>query len=175
MALEAFADTIVPGRKRFPDDVAIAGVSDSAGAVEAGALDVLQDPATGIEDGIGGMAGLLNMHARQYAEKIGAPVREGTEFVDLPYEARRSLITTLTGPQTATRDLWFLLALFSYMAFDSSPHRPTRVTLEDPESGLNAMGFAHPDADGRWRFIPSSYGRQLARVKPGTDERGNLP
>ena len=38
LTLEAFADTILPGEKRTPDDTAVAGVSDGPGAVAAGAL-----------------------------------------------------------------------------------------------------------------------------------------
>ena len=49
MTLEAFADTFVPGEKRSPDDVAIAGAAAGPGAVEAGALELLEMPATGVD------------------------------------------------------------------------------------------------------------------------------
>jgi hypothetical protein len=39
--LEAFADTLIPGEKRFPADRAIAGVVSGAGAVQAGAIEML--------------------------------------------------------------------------------------------------------------------------------------
>lgn len=39
MTLEAFADTIVPGEKRSPDDQAIAGAVTGGGAVVAGAVE----------------------------------------------------------------------------------------------------------------------------------------
>jgi len=45
MTLEAFADTIVPGEKRSPDDHAIAGAASGPGAVGAGALELLRTPA----------------------------------------------------------------------------------------------------------------------------------
>ena len=37
LVLEAFADTIIPGEKRTPDDRAVAGASVGGGAVAAGA------------------------------------------------------------------------------------------------------------------------------------------
>ncbi|HTR62746.1 MAG TPA: DUF5987 family protein, partial [Candidatus Binataceae bacterium] len=38
LTLEAYADTLIPGEKRFPDDVAIAGVVTGPGAVQGGAI-----------------------------------------------------------------------------------------------------------------------------------------
>lgn len=174
--LEAFADTVVPGRKRHARDRAIAGVSDSPGAVEAGALAVLQDPATGIDDGVGEMAQLLDARAREAAADRGLAVRaDGTAFADLDYQARRTLVAQLTEPNAPLRDFWFLLALFSYMAYDSAPHRDTAAALMDDHPGLLALGFARPDEAGRWRFSRSSYGRPLASLHPATDATGNLP
>src|SRR5206468_12435454 len=45
--LEAFADTLLPGEKRSPTDRAIAGAAPGAGAVQAGALDLMGFPAGG--------------------------------------------------------------------------------------------------------------------------------
>lgn len=174
-ALEAFADTIIPGCQRGPDDEAIAGVSSDPGAVEAGALAVLTDPATGIEDGVAGMADLLNEIAAEFAESHGSTATPGMEFASLSYVRRRDLVTHLTSPERLDHDLWFLLALFAYMAYDSAPHLNTAKALEQGHPGLQAMGFADPQPDGRWRFEPASYARPLARLRGGTDENGNLP
>lgn len=168
LALEAFADTIVPGCKRFPGDRAIAGVSEDFGAVEAGALTVLADPATGIEDGITLMAQMLDAEA---GEMWGRPE---TVFADLPYEQRRLLVTRLTASGTQMRDFWFLLALFAYMAYDSAPHLDTADAVVSEKSGLTAMGFTGPNSDGRWGTTPAGYGRPMASLHPGTDENGNL-
>lgn len=172
--LEAYADTIVPGAKRTPDDLAVAGVSDGIGAVEAGALTVLGHPAAGIGDGVGDMADLLNGHAAAYAAEHDLPTSTGLEFASLEHGHRRTLITRLTGSEEPMHDLWFLLALFSYMAYDSAPHRPTAEVVGTP-SGLHDMGFAAPGPTGRWGFSPAGYGRPLAAPHPLTDERGNLP
>lgn len=174
--LEAFADTVVPGRRRHAGDRAIAGVAEGPGAVEAGALAVLRDPATGIEDGVAGMAHLLDEHARALASELALQVSDdGTAFADLDYPTRRLLIARLTAVGAPLRDFWFLLALFSYMAYDSAPHRDTAEALADQHPGLVALGFARPGADGRWGFARTSYGRPLATTHPATDENGNLP
>ncbi|WP_201848144.1 DUF5987 family protein [Myceligenerans indicum] len=173
LALEAFADTVVPGRKRHPDDVAIAGVDDTPGAVECGALDVLTDPATGIEDGVGDMADLLDRRAAAWADRHGG--RPVARFADLGYPDRRRLVAELTDPAEPEKDLWFLVALFATMAYDSAPHLETADALDPavtPASGLRAMGF-FPPSGGRWAFDRGGYGRPLARLKPGTDDHGD--
>lgn len=171
--LEAFADTVIPGRKRHPDDDAIAGVSTTPGAVEAGALTVLCDPATGIEDGIGDMAELLDAYSVTWATRQGHP--NVTSFVDLTFTQRRAVVAALTSRTEPQHDLWFLLALFATMAYDSAPHRETIDALNDPNSGLQAMGFLPPTRQGRWNFPTNSYGRALASLRDGTDAKGNLP
>ncbi|MBY8853433.1 DUF5987 family protein, partial [Saccharothrix sp. MB29] len=97
--LEAFADTILPGVKRSPDDRAIAGVCDDPGAVEAGALELLNDPATGVAAGLGPLSQALNAHAVAYAGELGLPLDEGVPpFVALDYEDRVALVERLTAP-----------------------------------------------------------------------------
>lgn len=46
-ALEAFADTLIPGEKRGPSDRAVAGVSRGGGAVASGVIEVLLTPEGG--------------------------------------------------------------------------------------------------------------------------------
>ncbi|MEO7269823.1 MAG: DUF5987 family protein [Knoellia sp.] len=183
LTLEAFADTVIPGVKRHPEDVAIAGLDDSPGAVEAGALEVLLDPATGLEDGVGEMADLLNDHARLRVrdhdhdhDHDHAPVGAGglPDFVALHHADRRALLAELTAHEHPQRELWFLMALFCYMAFDSAPHLDTATAVRDGHPGLVHLGFLQPDDDGLWRASAPSYGRPTARVRAGTDEFGNL-
>lgn len=172
--LEAFADTIVPGAKRSPDDRAIAGVCDDPGAVEAGALELLETPATGVTEGLGHLAGALNAHARAYAERTGVELDEDVPpFVSLTYEHRAALITELTAPGHPEKDGWVLLALFSNMAYDSAAHRSTGEAIADGHPGLLAIGFATPNPDGLWRFPDYSYGEELAKRHPGTTESGS--
>lgn len=173
LALEAFADTVLPGRRRFEGDLAICGVSDTPGAVECGAIEVLTDPATGLEDGVAEMAHLLDEHAVTFAQaqKITAVSR----FADFAYEDRRRLVAQLTSPEEPQKDFWFLIALFSVMAYDSAPHLETADALDPektPASGLREMNF-RPPQQGRWGFRPSSYGRRLASLREGTDSNGD--
>jgi enediyne biosynthesis protein E8 len=178
MTLEAFADTIIPGEKRSPDDRAIAGVATGGGAVAAGALELLNEPATGVTAGIGPLSQLLNMHAQTYAGELGLELDdEGgavPAFVALPYEHRAALIQRLTTPGHPEKDGWVLLALFSNMAFDVAAHRRTTEAIADGHPGFTAMGFAKPDADGLWRFPQFSYGQPLADLHPDTIDSGSL-
>lgn len=185
LTLEALADTMVPGRKRFPEDVAIAGVHDTPGAVEAGAIDVLLDPATGIDDGVVGMADLLNERAREYVTRgsdseqpAGPTATESPDglpaFVALPYAQRRALYAELTDSSNPEREIWFLVGLFAYMAFDSAPHLETAEAMRSQHPGLLQLGFAQPDPDGLWRNPHHSYTRPLSRAHPMTDEKGDI-
>jgi len=175
MTLEAFADTIVPGEKRSPDDRAIAGVSHGGGAVEAGAIELLELPATGVAAGLGPMSQMLNLHAQAYAAEHGLTLDDDVPaFVALAYEHRAALIQRLTAPGHPERDGWVLLVLFSNMAFDLAAHLNTAEALAAGHPGLTAMGFAKPEADGLWRFPEFSYGRPLASLHPDTIASGSL-
>lgn len=175
MTLEAFADTIVPGEKRSPDDAAIAGVASGGGAVAAGALELLNTPATGVTAGLAPLSQLLNGHAQAYAAEQGLELDAALPaFVALPYEHRAELVLRLTAQGNPERDGWVLLALFSNMAFDLAAHLHTAEALAAGHPGLTAMGFAKPDADGLWRFPDYSYGRPLASLHPDTIASGSL-
>lgn len=174
MTLEAFADTIIPGEKRFPGDRAIAGVSAGGGAVAAGAIELLETPATGITAGLDSLSQSLNQHAARHAERIGLTLDDDVPaFVALPFEQRTALVAELTAPGHPEKDGWVVLALFSNMAYDIGAHLHTAEALEAGHPGLTAMGFARPNPDGLWRFPDFSYGRKLAEIKPDTTESGS--
>ncbi|MEJ3747487.1 DUF5987 family protein [Actinomycetes bacterium KLBMP 9797] len=174
MTLEAFADTIVPGAKRDAGDRAIAGASDTGGAVAAGAVELVSMPATGLAPLLDYLAEGLNGHARAYAaERELVLDDEVPPFVALPFEHRTALVALLTGPGHPEKEAWVGLALFSNMAFDSAAHLHTAEAIAAGHPGLAAMGFTAPDADGLWRFPRYSYGRQLARPHPDTTPSGS--
>jgi hypothetical protein len=174
MTLEAYADTIVPGEKRSPDDHAIAGVSEGGGAVACGAIEVLEDPASGVAAGLPYLVVALNGHAANYAEEHGIELDpELPAFVSLSYEHRAQLILTLTAPGHPERDGWVLLVMFSQMAWDVAPTKNTAVALAEGHPGLTQMGFMPPDEDGLWRFKDFSYGREMARRLPNTTPSGS--
>ena len=171
MTLEAFADTIVPGNKRYPEDRAIAGESSDGGAVAAGALDLLQSPAGGVAQWLPALAQGLNAYAQGMFGGNGDD--SVPPFVALSYDQRVALVTHLTTQDTPERQGWVNLAVFSNMAFDSAAHLHTTEALAAGHPGLQILGFAPPDSDGLWRFPQSSYGRPLSKSHPATTPAGN--
>ncbi|MEU6405181.1 DUF5987 family protein [Streptomyces sp. NPDC046985] len=173
--LEAFADTIVPGEKRFSEDRAVAGAAKGPGAVAAGAMALLETPATGLTPALDDYARSLDEHAGAHAERQGIPLDPGVSaFTALPHDERVALVAALVAPGHPERDLWVLLTIFCNMAFDTGAHLPTAQAMADGHPGLVALGFTQPDADGLWRFPAFSYGRPLARLHPDTAPSGSL-
>jgi enediyne biosynthesis protein E8 len=174
LTLEAYADTFVPGEKRAPDDRAIAGAAPGPGAVAAGALELLETPATGVADGLGDLAQALNGHAQKYAAEHDLVTDPSVPaFVALSFADRTAVVTGLIAPDHPEKDIWILAALFCFMAFDTAAHMHTVDAIAAGHPGLMAMGFAPPDTDGLWRFPDFSYGRQLASVQPNTTPAGD--
>jgi enediyne biosynthesis protein E8 len=174
MTIEAFADTIIPGEKRFPGDHAIAGATTGGGAVAAGAVELLQLPAVGIVGVLDTLVVALNNHAEEYAQEHELVLDESLPpFVALAFADRTALVQTLTDPVHPEKEMWVALALFSNMAYDSAAHLPTAQAIEAGHPGLIAMGVFRPDADGLWRFPKFSYGRALASLHPNTTSNGS--
>jgi hypothetical protein len=172
--LEAYADTFVPGEKRGPDDLAVAGAATGPGAVAAGALDLLETPATGVSAGLADLAVSLNAHALTYAAGQAIAIEPSVPpFVGLPFADRTAVVRQLIAPDHPEKDIWILVALFCFMAFDTAAHMHTPDAIASGHPGLAAMGFAKPDADGLWRFPDFSYGRPLARLHPHTTPAGD--
>lgn len=172
--LEAWADTLVPGAKRGPDDRAIAGAAAGPGAVEAGAVELLETPATGVSDGLDSLVNALNEHAEAWAASHGVTIDDSVPaFVALSYPDRTAVVRMLIAPDHPEKDIWILVALFCFMAFDTAAHMHTVDAITTGHPGLTAMGFAKPDADGLWRFPDFSYGKQLASLHPGTTSAGD--
>jgi len=174
LTLEAYADTFVPGARRSDDDLAIAGAASGPGAVEAGAVQLLETPATGVTEGLTSLVHALNEHAAAYATEHGLVVPAGVPpFVALSFADRTALVRRLIAPDHPEKDIWILVALFCFMAFDTAAHMHTVDAITSGHPGLAAMGFAPPDADGLWRFPDFSYGRPLARIHPDTTPAGD--
>jgi hypothetical protein len=174
MTLEAFADTIVPGNKRWPGDRAVAGVSEDSGSVAAGALELLETPAGGLAPWLAGLAAMLNGHAEKYAAERAIELDATVPaFVSLGYEDRVALVLRLTAWEHPERQGWVNLVMFSNMAFDTGAHLHTAEALSGGHPGLLTLGFAPPDTDGLWRFPNYSYGRQLAQIHPATTASGS--
>ncbi|WP_213451349.1 DUF5987 family protein [Rhizomonospora bruguierae] len=174
MTIEAFADTILPGAKRHPEDRAVAGAAPGPGATVCGAVELLELPGGGLAPTLDALVGSLNEHADEYIATHGLrPDRDVPSFVALPFEDRTALVRGLTAPDHPEKQLWVGLALFSYMAFDSAAHLRTVDALADRHPGLTFLGFRQPDADGLFRFPRFSYGRKLADPHPQTTQTGS--
>ena len=170
--LEAFADTIVPGRKRFPGDRVVAGAAPGPGAVQAGAIAVLTMPELPLGPLLPGLAAGLNAAATTYAAThLLLPDPTVPPFVALPFRHRTALAGQLLGPGAADR-LWTLLAAIASLAFDTAANLDT-APAAGHHPGLVYLHFPLPDADGFWRFPQFSYRRQLAKLHPGTTPSGS--
>jgi hypothetical protein len=172
--LEALADTVMPGEKRWDGDAAVAGAAPGGGAVAGGALELLNTDGAGMAPILDAAADNLNAHATAWAREHGiAADPDLPPFVALPFADRTRLLAGLVAPGHPERELWVSLVLFSNMAYDSAAHLPTLEALAAGHPGLLAMGLRQPDPDGLWRFPEYSYGRPLARLHPATTASGS--
>jgi enediyne biosynthesis protein E8 len=175
MTLEAFADTIIPGEKRWAGDVTVAGRGTGGGAVAAGAVELLEEPACGLVDVLDSMVAALNEHARDHARRHDLRLdAELPPFVALAFDERTALVQELTSPDQPEKELWVALAIFSTMAFDTGAHLHTAEALAAGHPGLRTVGFEPPDGTGLWRFPEFSYQRALAPLHPDTTPNGSL-
>jgi enediyne biosynthesis protein E8 len=174
MTLEAFADTIIPGERRSPDDRAVAGAATGGGAVASGAVDLMTSPEGGLAEMLESLVAGLNDHAQAYALAHGVRSDESVPaFVALPFTDRTALAQELMRPGHPEQDLWVALAMFSNMAWDTGASMHTTEAIERGHPGLTIMGFAPPDPDGLWRFPNFSYRRALADIHPSTTPQGD--
>lgn len=172
--IEAFADTIIPGQKRFPEDRAVAGAALGGGAVAAGAVALLNEPGGGLAEVLGALSSGLDGYALGYAAAHDLVLAEDVPpFVALAFAHRTALVQELTSPEHPEKQMWVALALFCNMAFDSAAHLNTTEAFARQHPGLLTMGYLPPDADGSYRFADYSYGRQLAPIHPQTTVTGD--
>jgi hypothetical protein len=175
MTIEAVADTLIPGAKRFDGDVAIAGVGHGAGAVQAGAVDFMRYRGTGVGAALPVFAAAVNAEAVAYAAARGKIIDPALPpFVALGYRDRKAMLDSLLnsggGQQTL---IWFALAGLVFLAYHTAGHLDTAKAVRRGHPGLAALGFPKPDRDGLWRFPRFSYRRKLAKTHPRTTRTGN--
>lgn len=172
--LEAFADTIVPGAKRHDDDRAIAGVASGPGAVQAGALELLQMPELQLAPLLPGLAALLNTSATGYALRHGVRLPLGAPaFASLPFEHRVSLLHEKFASDRPDNVVSRVTAIVVSMAFDAAAYRTTPDAVRDHHPGLAVLGMPPPNADGFWLYSHYSYGTALALPHPHTTTNGS--
>jgi hypothetical protein len=172
MTLEAYADTLIPGEKRFPGDVAIAGVVTGPGAVQGGAIKMMTFGPIGLAATLPGLAGLVNLAAAAYALANKIPFDPTLPFVSLNFAQRTALVVQLLDPSNKNNGAFSGLAAFAFVAFNTAGYLPTVQALQQGHPGLTAIGFPLPNSDGLWRFPDFSYQQVLAKPHPRS-KRGN--
>ncbi|MFG3582983.1 DUF5987 family protein [Streptomyces sp. NPDC047990] len=172
--LEAFADTLIPGERRFPGDVVVAGAVTGPGAVQAGVVGLLQSPLLPVAPLLPAIAALLDARAVAYAAVRLiwlSPARP--PFVGLSFSDRTALVAGLFDPDDLDRPVWQVMSLLVGLAFDTAAPQDTAEALAQGHPGLTWLRFPEPGPDGLWRFPDFSYGRPLAVLHPDTTASGS--
>jgi hypothetical protein len=162
--LQAFADTILPGRKATRTDLgdeidplAIAGVDHEPGAVEADALRLYHDPLVGFDALEGPFLADLNSRALQY----------GGPFLTLSYENRVKTVLSGLSFDNPSRTLWEAAAAVPFTAFCAAAEHATGTSAN--ASGYRVMGYPGAAPTG---YRKASYRRRLSKERTRS---GNLP
>ncbi|HUO05197.1 MAG TPA: DUF5987 family protein [Candidatus Binataceae bacterium] len=167
LTLEAYADTLIPGEKRFPDDVAIAGVVTGPGAVQGGAIDMLNFAPLGLAPALPLLALNISVAAVVYALLNGITLdRTLPPFVSLNFAQRTGLLVQALDPSNKNQAAFSGLAALCFVAYNTAGYLDTVVAIEQGHPGLAAIGFPPPNPDGKWRFPDFSYQRALAKPHP---------
>ncbi len=152
--LQAFADTILPGRKALTTDLgneihplAIAGVDREPGAVEADALLLYHDPLIGF-DALEGPF-LSELSARSLAH--------GATFLNLAFEQRVAVCLEGLAPSNPSVQVFEAAAAVPFTAFLAAAEQ-SGATI-DTSSAYQVMGYPGAAPNG---YADYSYGRKLS-------------
>ncbi len=155
--LQAFADTIIPGRKASRTDLgneihplAIAGVDSEPGAVEADALALYHHDKIGFD----------TLEGPFLADVETRALPHGGSFLSLPFDLRVAVCVAGLDFENPSRVLWEAAAAVPFTAFCAAALIPDATA--DRASGLRVMGLPGTAPRGYRDF---SYGRRLARER----------
>jgi len=158
--LQAFADTIIPGRRiartqsgASVHPQAIAGVDALPGAVESDALALFHHPKVGF-DALE-PAFLADLQARTLT--VAAPA---VSFLSLPFSARVRVCLSGLDFSNPSRTLWEAAAAVPFTAFCAAALVPNATAAD--AVGYAVMGLPGAAPNGYRDF---SYGRRLARER----------
>ena len=153
--LQAFADTIIPGRKAERTDLgdeihpdAIAGVDGEPGAVEADVLRLYHHPLTGFDA----------IEPAFLAELSTRSLQQGGPFLGLDFEQRTAVVMSALSFDNPDRVLYEAAAAVPFTAFCAAAVH--EVGTSENASGYRVMGYPGAAPQGYRRY---SYGRKLAR------------
>ena len=163
--LQAFADTMIPGRKATKTDLgdeihplAIAGVDTAPGAVEADALRVFKDPLVGFSALAGPFLSDLSSRSLQQ----GNP-----SFLMLSFAQRTKVCLQALSFSNPDRVLYEAAAAIPFTAFCAAAEHPIGTSRN--ASGYRVMGYPGAAPNGYTGF---SYRRKLAKERTA---KGSLP
>jgi hypothetical protein len=160
--LQAFADTIIPGRRAERTDLgdeihpqAIAGVDPEPGAVEADVLRLYKNPLVGFAPALVGPF-LADLSTRS--------LQHGGPFLNLSFEQRTAVCIQALAYENGDRVLYEAAAAVPFTAFCAAAEHP--VGTDDVASGYRVMGYPGAAPNGYRAF---TYRRRLAneRTKRG--------
>jgi hypothetical protein len=161
--LQAYADTLIPGRKATRTDLgdeihprAIAGVDPEPGAVEADALRLFRNT----------LLGFPALAPVFIADLTARALLQGGAFLDLPYERRVRTVIGGLSFDNPTRLVWEAGAAIPFVAFCAAGTQPNATAKT--ASGLRVMGHPGTAPNG---YRGASYRRKLAKERT---RKGNL-
>ena len=162
--LQAFADTIIPGRKAERTDLgdeihpqAIAGVDPEPGAVEADALRLYKNPLVGFAPALSGPF-LTDLNLRS--------LQQGGPFLTLGFEQRTAVCIQALSFENGDRVLYEAAAAVPFTAFCAAAEHP--IGTDEVASGYRVMGYPGAAPNGYRSF---TYRRKLANERT---KRGSL-
>jgi hypothetical protein len=162
--LQAFADTLIPGRRATRTDLgneihpkAIAGAHPEPGAVEADVLALYHHPLIGFD--LVSPAFLADLSARS--------LLRGGQFLDLTFAKRVAVCVDGLAASNATAQVWELAAAVPFAAFLCAATQPNATI--DTASGLQVMGHPGTAPQG---YADYSYRRVLSTERT---PQGSLP
>jgi hypothetical protein len=162
--LQAFADTMVPGRKALVTDLgneihplAIAGVHSEPGAVEADALLVYRSPLIGFDA----------LEPAFLAELSTRSLARGGDFLTLPFDSRVQVCIEGLAFSNPSVQVWEAAAAVPFTAVLAAATQPNATI--DTSSAYQMMGHPGTAPHG---YADFSYGRKLSSE---LTQDGNLP
>lgn len=171
---DAFADTIVPGERRFNGDRVVLGAAPGPGAVQAGSWAMYNDPDVGVAPLLPALAAVLDAEAVTYAATHGGLLsRSLPSFVALDFNGRTAIARKLLERQGPDQLLWYAMAAMPMLAFHTAGHLDTAKAVRQGHPGLAWLRFPEPGPDGTWQFPVFSYRRVLAKLHPRTTATGH--
>jgi hypothetical protein len=155
--LQAFADTMIPGRKATKTDLgnaihpqAIAGMDPLPGAVETDALALYHHPLTGFDA----------LEPTFLADLDTRSLQQGGDFLSLPFDKRVAVCKAGLDFANPERLLWEAAAAVPFTAFCAAALVEEQTAAK--ASGYRVMGLPGAAPNGYRGF---SYGRRLSRER----------